>query len=420
MKSPLFLILLVVSNLYFAGCKKDNNPNSSTNDVKSKLKSAQIVNASNKYCFELLKSMQNKAPDKNLFISPFSTMEALSMAYNGAAGTTKDEMAGVLGFSQYSDNEINEYNQSLTSALTQADEKVKFEVANSIWYKQGFPVLQSFLDVNSEYYDAEVKALDFSSPDAVTTINNWADAKTHDKIQTIIDAIPPEAVMYLINAIYFKGTWQYEFDKTKTTTTDFFLEDGSTVQQNQMSLQTSLNYYSNEDFEVVELPYGSGAFNFMIVLPKSGKKVNDITTGLTDIKWADIISSMNKVKVVVKMPRIQFELNCLLNEPLINLGMQSAFKPDIADFSRIDGAKDLFISKVIHKTYIDLDEEGTEAAAVTAVEFETTAIINGREDKPIFFVANRPFIYAITEKSTGAVLFIGKMLDPTVSKVDIQ
>jgi serine protease inhibitor len=420
MKSTLFLILLVVSSLYFAGCKKDNTPNLSTNDVKSKLKSAQIVNASNKYCFELFKSIQNKAPDKNLFISPFSTMEALSMAYNGAAGTTKDEMAGVLGFSQYSDKEINEYNQSLTSALIQADEKVKFEVANSIWYKQGFPVLQSFLDVNSEYYDAEVKALDFSSPDAVTTINNWVDAKTHDKIQTIIDAIPPEAVMYLINAIYFKGSWQYEFDKTKTTTTDFYLTDGSTVQQNQMSMETSLNYYSSADFEVVELPYGSGAFNFMIVLPLPGKNINDITTGLTDTKWADIINSMNKVKIVVKMPKIKFELNSLLNDPLINLGMKSAFNADIADFSRIDSARDLFISRVIHKTYIDLDEEGTEAAAVTAVEFEATAILNGPEDKPIFFVANRPFIYAITEKSTGAVLFIGKMLDPTVSKVDIQ
>ncbi len=412
-----FSLSLIITFL-LVSCKKSDDQKQVTT-VKSKLKSGQIVNASNKFCFELFSKVQDKAPDKNLFISPFSTMEALSMTYNGAAGTTKDEMTNVLGFTGYSDQQINEYNQSLTTALTGADEKVIFEVANSIWYKQGFNVLQSFLDVNSEYYDAEVKSLDFTSPDAVTTINNWVDAKTHDKIQTIIDQIPDIAIMYLINAIYFKGTWQFQFDKTKTTTTDFFLSDGTTVQQEQMSMEAEINYYSNNDFQVVELPYGDGTFNFVIVLPAFGKNVNDIITGLTDLKWNEIIASMNTFKVVVKMPKFKFEFNSLLNEPLINLGITKAFNPDSANFFRIDSAEDLYISRVIHKTYINLDEEGTEAATVTAVEIaETTSSLS--EDHPLFFNANKPFIYAITEKSTGAVLFIGKMLDPTVSSVDMK
>jgi len=416
MKNSFLIKILIVGVLFLNGCKSEDNPKK-TNDVKSQLKSAQIVNASNKFCFELLRSVQNKAPDQNLFISPFSTMEALSMTYNGAAGSTKFEMAGVLGFLQYSDKEINEYNQSLTTALKQADVKVVFEVANSIWYKNGFSVLQSFLDVNHDYYDAEVKSLDFSSPVAVTTINNWVDAKTHDKIKTIIDQIPDNVVMYLINAIYFKGIWQFQFDKTKTIKTDFYLEDGATVQHDQMSMEAEINYYSNNDFQVIELPYGDGTFNFVIVLPSPGRNVNDIIVNLTDNKWNDIVDSMSKVKVVVKMPKFKFEFNSLLNEPLINIGMINAFIPDSADFSRIDSLRDLYISRVIHKTYINLDEEGTEAAAVTAVEVGETAY---GPDETKYFTANRPFIYAITEKSTGAVLFIGKMLDPTIIKVDLQ
>jgi len=398
-----FLFSVIVPVLLLISCKK-NDTQEQSNTVKSKLKSAQIVNASNKFCFELLKSVQTQAPESNLFISPFSSMEALSMAYNGAAGSTKDEMAGTLGFAQYSDKEINEYNQSLTNALISADEKVNFEVANSIWYRLGFTVLQSFLDVNSNYYSAEVNALDFNNSNAVTTINNWVDAKTHDKIKTIIDEIPGNAIMYLINAIYFKGDWKFEFDSTKSIKTDFFLENGSTVQQDQMSMEAEINYYSNDDFQVVELPYGAGTFNFIIILPKTGKNVTDLLSGLTDAKWTDIINSMNKAEVVVKIPKFKFELNVLLNASLGNMGMKSAFSSGLADFSGIDGVKDLYISRVIHKTYINLDEKGTEAAAVTAVEIGNSLSIDSLPHVTEYFVVDRPFIYAITEKSTGAVI----------------
>jgi len=406
----LFIIACILS------CKKGDGPinNGNTISVKDQLKSPEIVQASNKFGFNLFKAIEKNAPDKNIFISPFSALEALSMTYNGANGLTKTEMAGVLGFTGYSDDEVNKYNQSLTNALLKADNKVKFEVANSIWYDKYFHVLKSFLDVNRIYYNAEVSSLDFQSSDALITINNWVNSKTNGKIPTILDQLPANAVMYLINAIYFYGTWKYQFDKSKTIEADFIKEDGTTVQQQQMNIEEDINYFGNDDFQMAGLPYGNGTFNFIMILPGEGKNIEDILTGLNSSKWDSLIYSMQKQKVNVKMPKFKFEFRDSMNTPLKSIGMTSAFNPGSADFSRIDSLKDFFISRVLQKTYINLNEEGTEAAAVTVVEIsKTTAFV------PLVFNANRPFIYAITEQSTGAVLFIGKMMDPTEVKVEL-
>jgi serine protease inhibitor len=411
-------ILSLVSLLVFTTDCKREEKQEEAGTVKAQLKSAQLVSASNKFGINLFKTVQQQDTGNNLFISPFSAMEALSMTYNGANGVTESEMADVLGFSGYTDTEINEYNQSLTNALVSADVKVQFEVANSIWYDSGFTVLQSFIDINKKYYDAEVASLDFDSPDAVNTINGWVSDKTHGKILSIIDAIPDYVVMYLINAIYFKGTWQYQFDKSKTMSAGFYLEDGSIVNHQQMAMEAEINYYEDEDFQAVELPYNNGTFNFRILLPRSGKNVNDLVSDIDYIKWAEIKGSMSKTKVVVKIPKFKFEMYYLLNDPLINMGMVSAFGN--ADFSGIDGYYDLYISRVIHKTFIDLNEEGTEAAAVTAVEIGELSAAPVNDDKVKYLIANKPFAFAITEKSTGAILFIGKMADPTDEKVEIQ
>lgn len=415
MKNIIKIITLLITLLFILSCKKEDNPIQDIT-VKSKLKSDQIVSASNTFGFNLLKEIEKIVPDSNIFISPFSALEALSMTYNGANNITKTEMANVLGYANYSDEEVNNYNQSLTEALLTADEKVEFEIANSIWCLQGFSFLQTFLDVNRIYYDAEITSLDFFKPEALQTINNWANNKTHEKIPEILDYIDPNAVMYLINAIYFKGTWKYQFDKSKTTNADFFEEDGTTVQHRQMEMEAEINYYNDDEFQVIELPYGNGTFNLMALLPKTGNTVSKIISGFNDELLKKITDSMEKTKVVVKLPKFKFEMNSLLNDPLKSMGMESAFAFN-ADFSRMDGYTDLCISRVIHKTYIDLDEEGTEAAAVTAVE------IVEKVSDPNFqnlFIANKPFVYAITEKSTGAVLFIGTMMDPTIGSVELK
>ncbi|HEY9123039.1 MAG TPA: serpin family protein, partial [Bacteroidales bacterium] len=214
--------------------------------------------------------------------------------------------------------------------------------------------------------------------------------------------------------IYFKGSWQFSFDKSKTQTADFYLNHDAKVDHSQMMLQTQLNYSSNNTFSAIELPYGNGTFNFVILLPAYDKTVDDIINGLSSQQWKETISSMTKSDVVVKMPKFKLECEGLLNNPLKSMGMTTAFT-GAADFSKITTDAGLFISRVIHKTFIDLNEEGTEAAAVTAVEMKFTST-GGETNTTKWFIANQPFVYAITEKSTGAILFIGKMLNPTEEK----
>jgi serine protease inhibitor len=394
------IIVVIVFTVFIVSCSKNSDPSNSENTsetVKSKLKSAQILGSSNKFGLNLLKSVNHIADTQNVFISPFSVLQALSMTYNGANGLTKDEMANVLGFSDYSELEINNYNQSLTAALLAADAKVAFEVANSIWYRNGFTILKPFIDVNQTYYNANVNQLDFSSPAAL-------------EIPTILDNIPLDAVMYLINAIYFKGSWKYQFDKTKTSEELFYRTESNSVLHTQMSMEAEVNYMNTPEFQSVEIPYGNGTFNFVILLPQIGNSLNNLVSKLNESKWDSITEHYNKTKVVLKMPKFKQELKGLLNTPLKNLGMVKAFND--ADFSGIDGSNDLLISRVIHKTFIDINEEGTEAAAVTAVEIIKTSI-GDNTDSPQFFNANRPFVYAITEKSTGAILFIGKYINPS-------
>jgi serine protease inhibitor len=410
----------IAAALFIVACSKDESSNNSdASSVLSKLKTAELVTASNEFGFGLLKKTDSLTEDKNVFISPFSALQALSMTYNGANGQTKTEMANALGFSGYTDTEINEYNQSLSNALLEADSKVELEIANSIWYRTGFNVLSNFININQNYFDAEVNEADFTDAQTVTDINNWCSEKTHEKIPEVIRTIPENAVMYLINAIYFKGTWQYAFDSTKTTETIFYKEDGTTVLHNQMALETELNYYSSDNFQLVELPYGDGQFNFVVVLPKNDLTVSDLIQSFNKESWGNAIENTAKTKLVVMMPKFKFEFNGMFNTPLESMGMPTAFSPDDADFTNINQNGDLYISTVLQKTYIDLNENGTEAAAVTIVGVGTTSEGPGT-DEATYFIADRPFLYAITEKSTGAILFIGKMMDPAIEAAEME
>lgn len=408
------ILSLIVGCICFTAACSDDNAENQVNDIKSQLKSAQLVEASNDFGINLFKKTNELAPDKNLFVSPFSALQALSMTYNGANGITKSEMAATLGFKDASETQVNEYNQSLAKALLYADAKVMFEIANSIWYRQEYNVLPAFIEVNQNSYNAEVKPCNFSDPSTLNAINNWCKNKTHEKIPTILDQIPEDAFMYLINAIYFKGSWQYSFDKSKTQTADFYLSNDAKIDHSQMVLQTQLNYSSNNSYSAIELPYGSGTFNFVILLPNYNKTVDDIINGMSPQQWKESMTNMAKSDVVVKMPKFKLECEGLLNKPLKSMGMPKAFT-DSADFSKITTDAGLFISRVIQKTFIDLNEEGTEAAAVTAVEVSFTST-GGETNTTKWFTANKPFVYAITEKSTGAILFMGKMLNPTEEK----
>ncbi len=340
-------------------------------------------------------------------ISPLSVSYALGMTYNGANGDTREAFRDVLHFGDWTDQEVNESYQDLMSQLVTLDDQVQFSIANSIWYRLGYEVLEAFINTNKEYFDALVEELDFSDPGAVDIINDWIEEKTNDKIRDMLDFIPADAVMYLVNAIYFNATWKYQFDPEETTTDDFIMEGGSLHEASFMQLEGAIGYTVQPDFTAVELPYGDSAFSMVVLLPDPGVQVADLVDAMDADQWDAWFEHPHPTNILVQLPKFKYDFKSLLNDPLIDLGLGIAFS-ESADFSKIKPESGLFISRVIHQTFIDVKEEGTEAAAATIVEMLDSAIPGG----PLTFRADRPFVYVIKENSTGAIVFMGKVGKP--------
>jgi serine protease inhibitor len=400
---PLAIIFLLIS------CEKEKTADNKIIDLVNNKKAAGLIQADTRFGLDLFREVSTmpEAPD-NLMISPVSVAVALGMTYNGANGDTKTAFEETLRFSGYSREEINSIHQALINYILGADPKVVMEIANSIWYRQDFNVLQSFIDTNKLYYDAEVAALDFADPAAKNTINDWCALKTHDKIKDVLDEIPADAVMYLINAIYFNGTWTYQFDKSKSYAGTFRKEDNTTSDADYMMMQATVPYTSNELFTAIDLPYGNEKFSMSILLPREGKKVIDIIAELNSENFDNWYNSFSDKEVVVTIPKFKFGYKELLNDPLKNMGLGNAFSGD-ADFTGINPGGNLCISRVIHQSFVDVNEKGTEAAAVTVVEIEVTSAGPGDNN---FFTADHPFVFVIREKTSNALLFIGKVGSP--------
>ncbi|MEI8086919.1 MAG: serpin family protein [Paludibacter sp.] len=397
----LIILLLAVS------CKTQNEPDPIVNAEDAKPIALRVglekrVAQDNEFAFDLLKKTIENSGETNVFVSPLSVSIALGMAWNGANGQTKTEMATALKMSGMSVADINEYYKVMQTNLPTIDPTTKLSIANSLWYRTGFQVKTDFLKVNSDYFNAEVRDLDFAQTWAKDTINNWCSRKTNKLIPTIIDEIPNDAMMYLINAVYFKGIWRSKFDKKVTTERDFSNELSQTTKVNMMYQKDTFAYYSDNTAQYLDMPYGNKAFSMTVMLPLQNKTTAEILANLTLENWNSTLKNMVEREVMLSLPRFKVENKFTLNEVLKNMGMNLAFT-DNADFSNISDI-DLLISKVLHKTYITVDEEGTEAAAVTAIEIGVTSM----PDYPIFTV-NKPFVFVIREKSTGVILFIGKI-----------
>ncbi len=377
-------------------------------DFDYNLKSAKVIETNNDFGLDLLRMVLDGEDAPNVMISPASVSIALGMAYNGAETTTKDAFEQVLNYQGLSRKEVNEITRELIHVLVTNVKGNLLEIANSLWYHEGFPVEEEFIGLNSHYYDAEVRALDFGHAEAVKTINNWVSDHTHGKIDEIIDAIDPAVMMILINAIYFNCVWETEFDPADTYQAPFFHEDGSSFGQvDMMHLEDDLSVSFTEDFSAVELPYKNGKFSMFLFLPEGDKGVNDLVSELDGDNWKAWIEGFSEIKgFTIEMPKFEFEFERSLAEDLKSLGLEVAFSEPEADFSGIT-PEDLFISDVIHKTYIKVNEEGTEAAAVTAIIFETTSI--GPRD---YLRLDKPFLFAITENSSKSILFMGKVSEP--------
>jgi serpin B len=276
-----------------------------------------------------------------------------------------------------------------------------------MWYDEGFPVEQEFIDLNTNYYDAEVHEIDFRTAEAVNTINDWVSDKTHGKIDEIIDAIDPAMMMILINAIYFNCVWEVEFDPKDTQDAPFYREDGDIFGNvEMMQLKSTFDVAFTEEFSAIELPYKNGKFSMYLFLPTPDGSLDELVSKLDGGTWDSWLEGFEKAEdFTINMPKFKFEYERSLAEDLKLMGLEIAFT-DNADFSGISPV-DLLISDVLHKTYVDVNEKGTEAAAVTAIVFETTSV-----GPPSYLRIDRPYLFAITETSSNSILFIGKVTEP--------
>lgn len=383
-------------------------------NIEKEFKSESLIKTGNQFgldVFQLIHSSP-KTPS-NFMISPLSISLALQMAYNGAETDTRNQMAKAMRIEGLSRDQMNETYLLLVEALQKADPKVAMEIANSIWYRNTYSVEQNFLNVNKDFYNAEVEKADFDNPETVKQINKWVSDKTHEKIPKIINEIPAEAVLYLINAIYFKGSWSQEFNKESTQEMSFNLDENNYVQAKMMGRIDTLEYLQNETFSAIELPYGNGKFNMMVMLPNTDKTVADIVGQLTPENWNKWQSGLKLTNTIdIRLPKFKVEYETMLIPTLQAMGMELPFTAQ-ADFSSINPARNLFISQIKHKTFIEVDEVGTEAAAVTIIGFETTSFDPNKPQKT-YFHCDRPFIFAITEKETGTILFMGKIGNPSI------
>lgn len=403
-------LLLIVT----LGCKDLGTPADLQQGQSRPLTSMEqaLVASDNTFGFKLFQSVNKDEAAKSVFISPVSVSMALGMTLNGANGATRDSMARSLEFGGMSQSDINTSYKSLIAHLVGLDPKVKFQIANSIWHRPDLDVEQNFKDVNKLNFNAEINSIDFSNPLAPKTINGWVDRNTNGKIKEIVpDPIPRDLVMYLINAIYFKGTWTYRFDSSQTRNDFFVLGGGSTKPCRMMSQGGEFFYYADDLLQAIDMPYGDAGFSATVLLPRNGINIETFANQLTQQQWNSWIGRLSKTKGDIYIPKFKLEYKKKLNDMLIAMGMSIAFSPGVADFRNIDKRGGLFISEAMHKTFVQVDEEGTEAAAVTSIGIGRTSI--GPTDRFSMRV-DRPFIFVIREHHSGTILFIGKIVEPTL------
>ena len=397
----IILAILLFSNL-FSFSKKPEKISEVSLDT--------FCESNNKFGFKVFKEIVKEQADDNIFISPMSISYALGMTFNGADGKTKEEMAKTLEFGNLTDSEINASFKALMKKLMELDPKVMMEIANSIWYRENVDVLKKFKEVNQDCFQAEIRNIDFSDQETVGIINNWVSENTKGKITEVIDEIDALAMMYLINAIYFKGSWTDEFNKERTREDKFFIAEEKSVLCKMMNTSNENLYFENDDFQAIELPYGKENFSMIVILPKKEKDINEFISNLNLEDWNSWLTGFSKQNGSLVLPKFKIEYELEMNDVLKILGMPNAFTAD-ADFSKMTKKQKLFISNVKHKTFVDVNEEGTEAAAVTVVEMKLTSF------KPGFFMkVNRPFVFAIKEKEMNSILFIGKIVNPEPKK----
>jgi serpin B len=400
---PLLIVILLLSAaLVFLVIK------STGVDTTNPKPSDEVETMSGDFDADLFKESFNASDSKNVVVSPFSVKMALSMAAQGADGKTLEEMNKVIGLDETS----NEYFRRLIEDAAK-DGDITLNIANSIWLRQGLEFNPAYMDILDSYYMAQASTLDFADPSSKDTINRWVNEKTNGKIEEIVDRIDPSNIAFLINAIYFNANWSVPFEEGFTSKKDFTLLDGSKVKADLMSKTAHLSYQENNQFQAVELPYGeNGRYVMRVYLPKKDVKFDKFVNGIDKEslqKWSEDFSSR---KGVLELPKFKTEYSSSLNDMLISMGIKEAFNSVNADFSKmivVEG-QNVYISEVMHKTYIDVNEKGTEAAASTSVGISVTSAPD--QEEMFEMVVDRPFVFTIDDKESGEILFIGAIINP--------
>lgn len=403
------ITLIMCSNLALTS----NSARRSESDATVKVVDDRLRAATSRFAFRLYEQIIKQRTGKNTFVSPASVMLALAMTYNGADGTTRQAMARALEIEGMSVEDVNRAFADLKTALNPTDPKIQLKIANSLWARNGFTLRPEFIKRNKDYYEAEITSLNFADPEAPKTINSWVKRNTEGKIEKIIDAISPDAVLFLINAIYFKGQWQFEFKKENTKPDGFRLPGGERKEVPMMSRSSSSYfYYKGKDFQSIALPYGEGSVSMCVFLPDEQISLDQFERNLTPENWDMWMKSFQPTPGDLMLPRFKVEWESKLNDALKAMGMAESFEPLRANFSQIAelNAGNLFISEVRHKSWAEVNEEGTVAAAVTSVGVFTTSVQQPREK--FIMKVDRPFFFAIRDNRTEVVLFMGSVANP--------
>lgn len=393
------------NNFYESGVSRNLMEGVTTGNVEGKKVDEAFVNAQLELDLKLFQQSVAETPNQNTLISPLSIQLALAMTANGADGNTKTELEQLLA-GTFGMEDLNKYLYTYVKGLPTAED-YKVNIANSIWFKDdanAFQPEQDFLQTNADYYDAKISASPFDD-NTVTDMNNWVEENTDGMIKEIIDEIPSSAVMYLINAIAFDAKWEKAYTTKSISDREFYTFDGTAQSVQMMSSEESL-YLEDDKAKGFIKPYKNNKYSFVALLPKeSGEEAfYDYIGSLTPENVRDILQNVEKVEVETSLPKFSSEYSLSMQNVLESLGVKEAFDGAKADFSKLGKAEDnIYISQVIHKTFIEVDENGTKAAAVTGVEVSTEC------EHPSVYL-NRPFVYMIIDNETNLPIFIGTLI----------